>query len=44
MFAQLSNQAKIEESIKAPFDWPLYREFTGDSDVKKANNAKNVSI
>ena len=38
-------QAQIKENIKAPRDWPLWGEFTGDRRFpsQRASNAENVS-
>ena len=46
LFTQPFIQAQIEENIKAPRHWPLWREFTGDRWIptQKASNAGNVSI
>ena len=46
MFTHPLIQAKIKESIKAPRQWPLCEEFTGDRWIpaQGASNAENVSI
>ena len=39
-------QSQIKENIKAPCHWPLWGEFTGDSEfpAQRASNAENVPI
>ena len=44
LFTQPFIQAQINENIKAPRHWPLWRELTGEFPSQRASNAENVSF
>ena len=44
LFTQLFVQEQIKKTIKAPYHWTLWGEFTGEFHTQRASNTENVSI